>query len=275
MLENVEKFLDSLAASLADGTFVRFTLANYKGSEERLQRIQARRVTTKKGDRLFVLYRYETRDTAKNYPVADSRELVQKQLDSGFNSAHLFTTANDLQLEIGKKGKSRLNTAKPTFKTAPPPKHDREKTLQIAPSAFYLRALGITTEEGKVRDKQQDKWRQINKFVEILAGLIDKSELKERKRLRVVDMGSGKGYLTFATYDYLTNMRGVDAQVVGVETRSDMVKTCSDLADACGFDKLHFVNGVIDSYDPGEVDILIALHACNTATDDAIFKGIN
>jgi len=275
MLENVEKFLDSLAASLADGTFVRLTLANYKGSEERLQRIQARRVTTKKGDRLFVLYRYETRDTAKNYPVADSRELVQKQLDSGFNSAHLFTTANDLQLEIGKKGKSRLNTAKPTFKTAPPPKHDREKTLQIAPSAFYLRALGITTEEGKVRDKQQDKWRQINKFVEILAGLIDKSELKDRKRLRVVDMGSGKGYLTFATYDYLTNMRGVDAQVVGVETRPDMVKTCSDLADACGFDKLHFVNGVIDSYDPGEVDILIALHACNTATDDAIFKGIN
>ena len=275
MLENVEKFLDSLAASLADGTFVRLTLANYKGSEERLQRIQARRVTTKKGDRLFVLYRYETRDTAKNYPVADSRELVQKQLDSGFNSAHLFTTANDLQLEIGKKGKSRLNTAKPTFKTAPPPKHDREKKLQIAPSAFYLRALGITTEEGKVRDKQQDKWRQINKFVEILAGLIDKSELKDRKRLRVVDMGSGKGYLTFATYDYLTNMRGVDAQVVGVETRPDMVKTCSDLADACGFDKLHFVNGVIDSYDPGEVDILIALHACNTATDDAIFKGIN
>jgi SAM-dependent methyltransferase len=274
MLENVEKFLDSFQTSLADGTFVRLTLANYKGTEERLQRVQARRVTTKKGDRLFVLYRYETRDTAKNYALSDSRELILKMIESGFRTAHLFTTAQDLQLEMGKKGKSRLNSAKATFKIAPATTHDREKKLQIDPAAFYLRALGITTDDGKVRDKQQDKWRQINKFVEILAGLIDKSELKDREQLRVVDMGSGKGYLTFATYDYLTNIRGIDAEVIGVESRPDLVKTCSDIADASGYEKLRFVNGTIDNYQPDNVDILIALHACNTATDDAIFKGI-
>lgn len=274
MLENVEKFLDALENSLSDGTFVRITLGNYKGTEERLQRIQARRVTTKKGDRIFVLYRYETRDTAKNYPLSESRDLVLRLIETGFQSCHLFTTAHDLQLEIGKKGKSRLNTAKPTFKVAPATTHDREKTRQIAPSAFYLRALGITTEEGKVRDKQQDKWRQINKFVEVLAGLIDKSELNERRTLRVVDMGSGKGYLTFATYDYLANIRGVDAEVIGVEARPDLVKTCTGIAEASGYEKLSFVQGTIGSYDPGDVDILIALHACNTATDDAIYKGI-
>src|SRR5690349_7622295 len=109
MLENVEKFLDSLESSLLSATFVRLTLGNYKGSDEHLQRIHARRVSTKKGDRLFVLYRYETRDTAKNYSVSDARKIIAKFFDTGFRSGHLFTTKEDLQLEIGRKGKSRLN----------------------------------------------------------------------------------------------------------------------------------------------------------------------
>ena len=275
MLENVEKFLDSLETSLADGTFVRFTLGNYKGSEEHLQRIHARPVKIKKGDRLFVLYRYDTRDTAKNYAVSEARSLVATLFEKGFRSGHLFTTQHDLQLEIGKRGKSRLNSAKPTFKTAPTTAHNREKKLQIYPNAFYLRALGVTNDDGKVRDKQQDKWRQINKFVEVVAGLIDKSELKTRKSLKVVDMGSGKGYLTFATYDYLTNIRGIDAEVTGVEARPDLVEICNDVAEANGSENLRFVHGTIQSYDPGDVDILIALHACDTATDDAIYKGIS
>ncbi|HTH52259.1 MAG TPA: SAM-dependent methyltransferase [Pyrinomonadaceae bacterium] len=274
MLENVEKFVDSLQNSLADGSFVRLTLGNYKGADEHLQKIHARRVATKKGDRLFLLYRFETRDTAKNYDVSEARDLIGKLIDSGFRSGHLFTTSQDLQLDIGKKGKSRLNAAKPTFKTAPSTSHDRKKQQQIDPSAFYLRALGITTDEGKVREKQHDKWRQINKFVEILAGLVDKSELKDRKELKVLDMGSGKGYLTFATYDYFANIRGVDVDATGVEARADLVKTCNDVADASGFEKLRFVQGTIADHNAGDVDILIALHACNTATDDAIFKGI-
>ncbi len=274
MLENVEKFLDSLQSSLADGTFVRFTLGNYKGTEEHLQRIHARRVSTKKGDRLFVLYRYDTRDIAKNYAIAEVRSIVAKQLEAGFRSGHLFTTAHDLQLDVGKKGRSRLNTAKPTFKNVPTTLHDRERNLQIDPNAFYLRALGIANDEGKIRDKQQDKWRQINKFVEVLAGLVDRSQLKGRKALNVVDMGAGKGYLTFATYDYFANIRGIDVNVTGVEARRDLVKTCNDVAEASGFEKLKFIQGTIDSYDPGDVDVLIALHACNTATDDALFKGI-
>jgi hypothetical protein len=87
-------------------------------------------------------------------------------------------------------------------------------------------------------------------------------------------MGSGKGYLTFATYDYLTNIRGIDAEVTGVENRPDLIATCTDVAAASGFEKLRFVEGTIGSFETGDVDILIALHACNTATDDAIFKGI-
>jgi len=274
MPDDVEKFLDSLHTSLAEAHFVRLTLGNYKGSDAHLQRVHARRISTKKGDRFFITYRYETRDTAKNYPVSEAREIVANLLDSGFRSGHLFTTERDLQLEISSKGKSRLSTAKPTFKSAPAASHDREKKLLVDPHAFYLRALGITNDDGKVRDKQHDKWRQINKFVEILTGLIDKSELKDRTSLRVVDMGSGKGYLTFAAYDYLANVRGIDVEFTGVEARPDLVEKCNDIADACGFEKLKFVPCTIESFDAGDVDILIALHACDTATDDAIYKGI-
>jgi SAM-dependent methyltransferase len=126
---------------------------------------------------------------------------------------------------------SALNIAKPTIKTLPAQSHDREKQrAQIDKTIFYLKALGITDDTGRVRDKQQAKWRQINNFIEILSGLVDKSDLKDRQSLSIVDMGSGKGYLTFAAYDYFKNIRGVDARVIGIDAKADMVELCNEIA---------------------------------------------
>ena len=274
MLDTVERFLNELDRSLRDGTFVKMTLGNYSGGDGHLQKIHVRRILVKGRQRLFFLYRYSTRDTAKNYEFNEAQQLIRTMLANDFRSGHLFTTENDFQLEIGKKGRSRLNTAKPTFKTLPALEHDRRKKLQIDPGAFYLRALGITTDRGEIRAQQQDKWRQINKFVEVLASLFDKSELSGKEDLKIVDMGSGKGYLTFAAYDHFQNTRRIRTTVTGVEAREELVGLCNDIAGASEFEGLSFVNGTIDSFDPAGVDILIALHACNTATDDAIYKGI-
>ena len=274
MRENIENFVNEIEKSLQSGTFVKLTLGNYKGADEHLQRIQVRLVNTKKGTRLFFLYRGDTRDTAKNYDHETGVAMISEALDGQFFNGHLFTTTNDFQLEIGKKSKSRLNVAKPTFNIAPPREHDREKQLQIDPDSFYLKALGITDDTGRVRDREQNKWRQINKFVEVLTSLVDKSGLKDRKELKIVDMGSGKGYLTFAAYDYFANVRGIDVRITGVDTKDQLVSVSNGIATASGFDGLSFVNGSISDYDLGDVDILIALHACNTATDDAIYKGI-
>ncbi|MFN0277329.1 MAG: class I SAM-dependent methyltransferase [Pyrinomonadaceae bacterium] len=275
MLENIEKFVGEFAESLKNKTFVKMTLGNYKGSDEHLQKILVRLVKTKKGARLYFLYRGETRDTAKNFDFDKGIKLINEALDGQFFSGHLFTTGHDFQLEIGKKGRSRLNIAKPTFKAVPSFDHDREKKEQIDSDSFYLKALGITDDNGRVRDRQRDKWRQINKFVEILATLVDKSELRDKRELKIIDMGSGKGYLTFAAYEYFTNIRGVDVQITGVDTKSELVELGNDVAKASDFDGLEFVVGSIADFDVGEADILIALHACNTATDDAIYKGIS
>ncbi|CAN5684871.1 SAM-dependent methyltransferase [soil metagenome] len=273
-IENIEKFISEFAKSLHEKTFVKMTLGNYKGADEHLQKVMVRIIETKRGTRLFFLYRYNTRDTAKNYEFNEGVKILHSLVGKDFFAGHLFTTENDFQLDIGKKGKSRLNIAKPTFKVTPTLEHNREKNLQINPASFYLRTLGITTDNGGIRDKQQDKWKQINKFVETLGNLFDKSNLTDRTKLKIVDMGSGKGYLTFATYDYFKNVRGIDTAVTGVDTKQELVTLCNDIAKASEFEDLKFVHGYIGDYELKDVDILIALHACNTATDDAIFQGI-
>ena len=273
MADKIEEFIKAFADSLLAQTFVKMTLGNYKGSVEQLQKILVRPVITKSGRHLAFQVRYFARETVTNVAYEEAAATVHTYLSSGFRSAHLFTTTNDFQLSIGKKS-AMLRAVKPTFTEPLPVEHDRRKNYLIDPSAYYLKALGVTTDSGEVRAQQQDKWRQINKFVETLSHLIDESELRTREMLRVVDMGSGKGYLTFAAYDYLTHTRGFQLEMTGVDTKRETVSLCNDIATACNFSNLKFVNGTIGDYDIGEADVVIALHACDTATDDALFKGV-
>jgi hypothetical protein len=273
MNENIDRFVDALRTSIAGETFIKLTLGNYKGADKHLQKIQVRPVETKKGSRLYFLYRSDTRDTAKNFSFDEAIDVVRGLLGTDFFGAHLFTAGNDFQLDVGKRN-SRLNVAKPTLQKRPALSHDRQKHRLIDPNSFYLKALGITDDEGRVRDRAQDKWRQINNFVEILAALVDKSTLANSRSFRLVDMGSGKGYLTFAAYDYFRNVRGIEVTMTGVDVRPDLIEKCNEIARASEFTGLKFVQGGIADFELGPVDVLIALHACNTATDDAIYKGI-
>ncbi len=272
--ENTKKFVSALEKSLRDNTFVKLTLGNYKGANSHLQKILIRLIEIKVGTRLFFLYRSDTRDTAKNFDFAEGTRIVSELLGKDFFAGHLFTTENDFQLDIGRKS-ARLNIGKPTFKTTLSTQHNREKQVFIDPESFYLQALGITSERGEIKAKQEDKWRQINKFVETVGSLFADSELKERQEIEIIDMGSGKGYLTFALYDYFNNVLKIKAKVTGVEARDELVSLCNDVAQSCNFQDLKFEKGLINDFAFERADILIALHACNTATDDAIFKGIS
>ncbi len=272
--ENIENFINAITKSLHEETFVKMTLGNYRGSDPHLQKLLVRLVKTSKGTRLFFLYRYDTRDTAKNFEFNKGFQIIRDSLTGAFFSGHLFTTENDFQLDVGKKGKSRLNVGKPTFNVKPDIDHDRKKEFLVDPNSFYLKALGITTDRGEIRAKQQDKWKQINKFIETLGNLVENSPVKDKEKIKIVDMGSGKGYLTFATYDYFKNTKEFDVEVVGVDTKEQLVRLGNDIATTNEFEGLKFVHGFIDNYALKDVDVLIALHACNTATDDAIFKAI-
>ena len=273
--EQREEFWRLLTESLAQGSFVKLTLGKYRGDEEGLRNLYARLVTIKDEAHLSFLYRYQTKDITKNYRRAEGLKLISELLGESFLSARLFTTEGDWQLEFNRKRKARLSASRATFSAPPPREHDRQKKRFLDPQeSLYLRALGVTTEQGAVKERMQDKWRQINKFVEIVAGLFDLSPLAERQEIAVLDMGSGKGYLTFAVYDYFDNERGIRARLTGVEARRELVEFCNEVARQAGFADLHFAQGNIRDYAVERADILIALHACNTATDEAIYKGI-
>jgi SAM-dependent methyltransferase len=150
--------------------------------------------------------------------------------------------------------------------------HDREKNRLVeSKSKHYLTELRITDEAGNVYKATQDKYRQINHYVELLSPLL--KELPPRDVIHVVDMGAGKGYLTFALYDYLANGLKLRTSVTGVEFRQELVDLCNEIAAKSAFDNLKFIQGSIEKYDSTGADVQIALHACDTATDDAIYEG--
>lgn len=272
--DNVGRIIEELEASLERGSFVKMTLGKPIGADKSLLKLQVRPVRTKRGDFLMFLYKHERRDVTKNLPPPDAVGAIRSLIGHGFLSVHLFTTERDFQLEINRKGNSRLSTSKPTVTTKPSSAHDREKKETVDRKAPYLSVLGITTHAGEIREGQRGKWKQINRFVETLDSMFEQSGLKERDSVEIIDMGSGKGYLTFAAYDHFANVRGMKVAMTGVEERAELVDICNGLAETCGFEGLRFAKGRIADFETGNPDILLALHACDTATDDAIFKGI-
>lgn len=261
------EFITMLGLSLDQSHFVKVSLGNYQGDEKDLKSIIVKKVVIKREDKLSFTYRYKTRDIVKNYGLNEALDRIDAAL-ADFYAATLFTTQADFILER-RKDQYFLKQSAPTNKEPADTSHDRAKNRVIdAKDTSYLRHLNITDAKGTVYKNAQDKFRQINKYIEILAPL-----LPAKDTLSIADMGSGKGYLTFALYDYIA-AQGRAANVTGVEYRQDLVDLCNDIARQCGYTGLSFVQGKIEDYQASALDVLIALHACDTATDDAIAKGV-
>lgn len=263
-----QTFIPAIKSSLIDHTFVKFSLGHYKGSEPSLKNITARKITIKGQEKLSFTYRYKTKDIVKNFNTDEALSKINEYLKHDFKAAALFTTGFDLTLEKGSVKKKP-----PSHTETQSADHDRAKKRHVTTQGkLYLHTLGITDEKGNVLKTAQDKYRQIDKYVEILGGLI--KNLPKDAVKNIADMGAGKGYLTFALYDYLVNMLHMEVNVIGVEMRPELVNLCNRISTDQNFTSLNFAEGTIKDYDASNADILIALHACDTATDDAIDKGI-
>lgn len=270
---HLQQFKDQLTQSISNNEFVKISLGNYQGNEKELKNLYVRKVKIKRSDMLSFTYRYKTRDIIKNFSIEEGVNLVMNFMSNDFKIATLFSTQKELILEHGKKQLISLREKMLTAALQPTSSHNKEKKRPIQPAGkTYLSELKLTDAEGNVYKNAQDKYKQINQYIEILSSLI--KELPAKSIQHVVDMGSGKGYLTFALYDYLVGVLQEQVQVIGVEYREDLVQLCNIIADKSGFKGLNFVEGTIQDYQVEAIDLLIALHACDTATDDAIYKGI-
>jgi hypothetical protein len=268
-----EKLKDRLELSLSGDTFVRLTLSKPRDASSDLKKLIVKYVFIKEKPHLSFTFRYTRKDITKNYTLSDGLEQMDDLLCETFFNGNLMTTDADWALETNTGGKSKFIEKKASVSVVPKRSHDKSKPVHFTSEQFLVE-LGVLDIKGRVLKDKGDKFKQINKFVEIVGAHISKTDLRSKDKIRIHDMGAGKGYLTFALYDHLANKSGLPVETTGVELRPELVALCNDIAKKLDFDGLQFGEGFISNYELVETDVLIALHACDTATDDAIFKGI-
>ena len=196
-------------------------------------------------------------------------------LNTIFKQAILFTVDADYQILISKKNKTKILKNIPTKKPLDL-SHNRKKKYIIEdgkPVDFLIR-LGVMNGEGKVSKKRYNKFRQINRFLEMIEDVIHK--IDKNKRLKIIDFGCGKSYLTFALYYYLVEKLDIDVDIIGLDLKMDVINFCNEVAEDLDYRGLKFIHGDIKDYDGfSDVDMVITLHACDNATDAALVKAIN
>ena len=272
MSDAVQAFIAATREAVAATTFVRLTLGKYRGAGD-IKKAVMTRVVLKDVPHLRFVLSQSRKDVTENLPVEAALTKLTPMLGADFLSATLFTTSADVTVTFNNKNEARLSEAKPTFKSAPPSEHNRAKHHAVEPSRPYLKALGVSASDGTVKPSMYGKFKQISHFIDIIEDLLRDSTLRDAPAVSVVDIGSGKGYLTFALYDFLTSKLAKQANVTGIEVRPDLVRLCAGLADQLDMRGLTF-EAAEAAHIASTPDITIALHACDTATDDALAQGI-
>ncbi len=257
-----------------------------KGQSPPWRRVDLRYVDLKAGRRLQVTAYDDTQAHTSNHaPGDDAQAAVDGLLDLPFGNWHVETATEALQLRVTKKLEAMVHTSAvdPTDAVEAPGEHDRKKPRLLPEDAPVLVALGISDHEGRVKPSRQAKYRQVDEFLRSLASVVDESVAAGRLRtptteepLRVVDLGCGNAYLTFAAHAYLAGVRGLPVRLVGVDRQPQLVARNNEIARELGID--HEV-----TFEPGDIgtaeltdrpDVVLALHACDTATDDALARAV-
>jgi hypothetical protein len=305
MTDPVEQLVTAIRDSIDDQTFQKLTLGKFQtdppspadadlGRDEltNVQHVYVRIVDLKTGPHLSFVYRYPNQDITKNSPIPGGIEIITSWLGSTCRSATLFTSKARQQLLFSRRGKPRLfsqeldspqrhkghkvlsvdsASGKASLSIATANRsHDREK-VRLLKDERALDLLGVIDSQGRPRAQMGNKYRQVHHFIEALAPILKATNPGET--LHIVDMGCGKGYLTFAFHQFLLE-NGLDPVTVGVEKRGALVGSANTIAGQLGDNNIRFIQGEISDVDVKPIDILIALHACDTATDDAIYRGI-
>ncbi len=261
-----------VAEAAGQSTLVKMTLSKPANKHDDLRNIYVKPVLIKE-KRLFAFtYHYERRDEVKNYDTAQMLDILREMLPTRFLNAVLFTVSEDVTLLVSSKGKATIQTKKVQECREQNLEHDKQKNRLVNPANPWWYQLGLTTREGKITADMQHKFKQIYKYAEIVESLV--KPMKFDGTVHIADMGAGKGYLTFALYELLTQKLNMDVDIKGVEIRPELVLKINEIIKSSNLKGMEFVESSIEAYHPEKLDVLIALHACNTATDDAIASGI-
>lgn len=246
-----------------------------KKTEDGFSKVDVKPVLIKEELKYQFSFYYANKVIHKNLNPGESINEIEELLNSIFKQAMIFTIEADYQILISKKGKVNILKKKPTKKSIDV-SHNRKKRyiLEDGDPVDFLIRLGVMNEEGKVSKKRYDKFKQINRFLEMVEDVIPK--LNKDEKLNIIDFGCGKSYLTFALYHYLVEKLGIDVNIIGLDLKMDVINFCNQVAGDLDYKGLKFIHGDIKDYDNfSDVDMVITLHACDNATDAALVKAIN
>ena len=230
----------------------------------------------KKGKLLFQIESFtKTQAFHENLTVEDARRKIAGYMER-FGQMQFETVREEGTVLVSKKGKVTVRRRRRQKEAQPADRsHNREKhyIVEEGKPVPFLKDLGVMTEDGKIVRTKTDKFRQINRFLEFVEDILPR--LERDRELTILDFGCGKSYLTFAMYHYLHELRGYDIRIIGLDLKKDVIDHCGKLAEKYGYDKLTFLVGDIADYDGVDrVDMVVTLHACDTATDYALAKAV-
>lgn len=201
-------------------------------------------------------------------------ERLIEYVEPNYKQISAWSNSTSFEVKISKKGKVLLSKKKSDNQKTLSKAHNKEKNYILKEGMIIepLIDLGVFTKEGKVVNSKYDKYKQINRFVEIIDDEIKKNDYKE---LTVLDFGCGKSYLTFVLYYYLVEIKNIKVKMIGLDLKADVIKKCNDIAKSYNYENLHFELGDINGFKyNNKVDMVITLHACDTATDYALYNAI-
>ena len=273
VLQNMEELMNVLESTL-NIDFIRGTISGPR-NRDGIIKVKIRPLE-KKGELYFQLESFtKTQAFHENAGCGEAKEIIAEYMKT-FRQMQIETVSENISVLTSKKGKITIQRKKrQTPGKAADLSHNRKKKYILEEGVYvpFLKDLGVMTEEGKIVASRRDKFRQINRFLEFIRDILP--ELDRDRELTILDFGCGKSYLTFAMYYYLHELKNYDIQIIGLDLKKDVIEHCSSLGRKYGYEKLKFLQGDIADYDGvSAVDMVVTLHACDTATDYALAKAV-
>lgn len=243
-----------------------------KGVEKTYTKADVKPVLIKEELHYQVSFYHGTKVKHQNMKPEEIKSFFENVMGAYFKQVQFYTKTSDLQILFNKRGEGNV-IKKPPTRFEVTLSHNRQKQYLIPEGTpcDFMEALGVMDKEGRVFKKKYDKFRQLNKYLEF----VEASLPALGDRITIIDFGCGKAYLTFALYHYLVKMMRREVKIIGLDLKQDVIDFCNQTAKSLGYDGLTFEKGDIEAFEfAGNVDMVVSLHACDTATDEAIAKSV-
>lgn len=259
---------------IVEGQVFKIVISNKKDKENKYNKININ-FKESKNKKYYQVEKYTDKQVFhENIEIEDLRDHLLDYMENSYKQLAAWSENNTFDLKISKKGKVFLGKKNANNSNLINKDHNKKKNYILEEGMIIepLIDLGVFTKEGKVVKSKYDKYKQINRFVEIIDDEIKKNDYKE---LTILDFGCGKSYLTFILYYYFVEIKKINVKMIGLDLKEDVIKKCNEVAKRYKYDNLHFELGDINGYKyNNKVDMVITLHACDTATDYALYNAV-